>query len=177
MNTRFFIISALICGSVLAADPTENAGRRMERLKNLMDTVPALVFLENVEYGNAPRLNMSLSDGPYRGKPFKAGAAIRILTFDATGSTVVTDFLLDRPGGTFCRRLPGGQHLDSERACLVPAPGQEAGTPSSLRMEGLSTQVRATSLNLAVEHVEERRTALTGLTTNGRCAGYIDVCS
>ncbi|MHC4249839.1 MAG: HzsA-related protein, partial [Planctomycetota bacterium] len=72
--------------------------RRRKRLKRLLESVPAIVFLENTEFGNAPRLNMSLSDGPYDGKPFRAGAAIRILKFGATGEAVVTDLLRD-PGG------------------------------------------------------------------------------
>jgi hypothetical protein len=98
MNAKLFIISALICSSVLAADPPGSERQRLERLKNLMDTVPAIVFLENVEFGNAPRLNMSLSDGPYKGKPFKAGAAIRILTFNTDGSANVNDLLRDPNG-------------------------------------------------------------------------------
>ncbi len=72
--------------------------RRLERLKNLIENVPAIAFLENVEFGNAPRLNMSLSDGPYRGKPFQGGAAIRLLTFKQDGSSIVEDLLRDGKG-------------------------------------------------------------------------------
>ena len=43
--------------------------RRIERLKSL----PRFVFLKNTEFGNAPRLEMSMSDGLYDGKPYKAG--------------------------------------------------------------------------------------------------------
>ena len=77
--------------------PKDNAVRR-QRLKHLIKMAPAIVFLENTEFGNAPRLNMSLSDGPYRGKPFKEGAAICMLTFDDDGETTVEDLLRDPKG-------------------------------------------------------------------------------
>jgi len=72
--------------------------RRQERLAKLCVTVPAILFLENTEFGNAPRLDMSLSDGPYRGKPFKAGAAIHILRRDQKGNYVKSCLLRDEKG-------------------------------------------------------------------------------
>lgn len=72
--------------------------RRQERLSKMCSMVPAILFLENTEFGNAPRLDMSLSDGPYRGKPFKAGAAIHILRFDQKGSPVKDCLLRDEKG-------------------------------------------------------------------------------
>jgi hypothetical protein len=72
----------------------QRAATRAARLRDL----PAVVFLENTEFGNAPRLNMSLSDGPYRGKPFRAGAAIKILKADAQGQVSARDLLKDPEG-------------------------------------------------------------------------------
>ncbi|MBW2098654.1 MAG: hypothetical protein JRG77_07605 [Deltaproteobacteria bacterium] len=68
--------------------------QRIERLKSL----PSFVFLKNTEFGNAPRLQMSMSDGLYGGKPYKPGASIMmyIPTSDGKGEVVT---LLDDPGG------------------------------------------------------------------------------
>lgn len=70
--------------------------RRQKRLKQLMGQ--QIVILENTEFGNAPRLDMSLSDGPCRGKPFKAGAAIRILQIQSDGNVRIQDLLRDPQG-------------------------------------------------------------------------------
>jgi hypothetical protein len=66
----------------------------MKRLTEL----PRIVFLKNTEFGNAPRLDMSMSDGPYNGNPFKAGAAIRMFIPTKDGKGRV-ETLLDDPGG------------------------------------------------------------------------------
>jgi hypothetical protein len=75
---------------------SQNWKRRQQRLKQLVGK--PIVFLENTEFGNAPRLNMSLSDGPYDGKPFKAGAAIRVLRIGSDGQVSVDDLLRDSKG-------------------------------------------------------------------------------
>jgi hypothetical protein len=72
--------------------------RRRTRLGGAMATVPAIVFLKNTEFGNAPRLNMSLSDGPYHGNPFKAGARILLLRVNPKGVPVVEELLHDPAG-------------------------------------------------------------------------------
>ncbi len=74
------------------------AERRRLRLANAMVAAPAIVFLKNTEFGNAPRLNMSLSDGPFNGKPFKAGASIMLFRFVGDGYGRV-ETLLDAPEG------------------------------------------------------------------------------
>lgn len=76
----------------------ERQQRRLKRLGVVMANAPAIVFLRNTEFGNAPRLNMSLSDGPYDGKPFKAGAAIMLLTLDDKGMPVIETLLSDPNG-------------------------------------------------------------------------------
>ncbi|TKG94189.1 hypothetical protein EYV94_12950 [Puteibacter caeruleilacunae] len=72
--------------------------RRSQRLKGLIKDASEIVFLENTEFGNAPRLNMSMVDGPYKGQPFKAGAAIHKLSIDKMGK-VTTSTLLDNNDG------------------------------------------------------------------------------
>ncbi len=84
--------------TIAAANLDTFVQRRTNRLKKLSTVAPAIVFLENTEPGNAPRLNMSLSDGPYRGKPFTPGAAIKRLAFDSSGKATVDD-LLQAPTG------------------------------------------------------------------------------
>ncbi len=74
------------------------AERRRARLAGARVSVPAIVFLKNTEFGNAPRLNMSLSDGPFNGKPFKAGAAIMLFRFTGDGYGRI-ETLLDAPEG------------------------------------------------------------------------------
>ncbi|MEI7947374.1 MAG: hypothetical protein WCJ02_11790 [bacterium] len=72
--------------------------RREQRLAKMSVAIPAVIFLENTEFGNAPRLDMSLSDGPYRGKPFKAGAAIAILKRTVDGTYSKSYLLRDDTG-------------------------------------------------------------------------------
>jgi hypothetical protein len=47
--------------------------RRRLRLQKLRATWPAIVFMKNIELGNAPRGPMSLSKGPYKGGPSVRG--------------------------------------------------------------------------------------------------------
>ncbi len=70
------------------------ARRRLERL----GAIPSFVFLKNTEFGNAPRLDMSMSDGLYNGKPFKAGASIMRFTPTQDGKGR-TETLLHDPQG------------------------------------------------------------------------------
>ncbi len=64
--------------------------RRVMRLENLRATYPRIVFVKNVELGNAPRGPMSLSRGPYKGKPFSPGASICLLDLSGIYSRVET---------------------------------------------------------------------------------------
>jgi hypothetical protein len=68
--------------------------QRKERLKSL----PSFVFLKNTEFGNAPRLDMSMSDGLYGGKPYKPGASIMMYIPTSDGKGEV-ETLLDDPDG------------------------------------------------------------------------------
>lgn len=72
--------------------------RRKLRLKRLITMSPQLLFLENTEFGNAPRLNMSMVDGPYKGKPFKAGASIHMLKIAENGETTSSVILNNKDG-------------------------------------------------------------------------------
>jgi len=71
--------------------------RERLRQKRLAKLSP-VVFLKNTEFGNAPRLDMSLSDGPCNGCPFKAGASIMMLVSTGDGRGRVGT-LLDNPKG------------------------------------------------------------------------------
>jgi hypothetical protein len=64
--------------------------RRRLRLQKLRATWPAIVFMKNIELGNAPRGPMSLSKGPYKGRPFSPGAAICMLDLSDPNARVVT---------------------------------------------------------------------------------------
>jgi Tol biopolymer transport system component len=72
--------------------------RRKVRLAELIKNSPELVFLENKEFGNAPRLDMSMTDGPYRGKPFAAGASIHQLKLNEQGLASLSPLLINQNG-------------------------------------------------------------------------------
>ena len=57
--------------------------------------------MANAAAYNIASVNMSLSDGPYRGKPFEAGADILMLSFDGDGK-----------GGAQNGRLRAGRPAD-----------------------------------------------------------------
>jgi len=71
--------------------------RRQQRLRNIRRAWGALVFVKNVEHGNAPRGPMSLSNGPYKGQPFSPGSAICLL--DLSQSYGHVEKLLEDRGG------------------------------------------------------------------------------
>jgi hypothetical protein len=71
--------------------------RRAARLENIRREYPRIVFVKNVEVGNAPRGPMSLSNGPWKGKPFHPGSAICMLDLSKPYRAEVT--LLEDPGG------------------------------------------------------------------------------
>lgn len=72
--------------------------RRILRLEELIQNSPEIVFIENEEFGNAPRLNMSMVDGPYKGKPFTPGAAIFKVQLNADAKGSVYSLLTNTEG-------------------------------------------------------------------------------
>ena len=71
--------------------------RRAIRLKELRAKYRRIVFLKNTEHGNAPRAPMSISTGPYKGRPFSPGSSICLLDMsDLYGR--VTPLLEDKTG-------------------------------------------------------------------------------
>jgi hypothetical protein len=71
--------------------------RRIQRLAKLRDTFPRIVFLKNIEHGNAPRGPLSLSNDLRKGQPFTPGASICLLDLSDPYGQVVT--LLQDPEG------------------------------------------------------------------------------
>jgi hypothetical protein len=71
---------------------------RVRRRLGRLGAMPSFVFLKNTEFGNAPRLEMSMSDGLYNGKPFKAGASLMRFTPTENGKGR-TETLLHDPQG------------------------------------------------------------------------------
>ncbi len=71
--------------------------RRLLRLEGVRAKYPRIVFLKNIEHGNAPRAPMSISTGPYKGKPFSPGASICLLDMSELYGRV-TPLLEDRTG-------------------------------------------------------------------------------
>jgi len=72
--------------------------RRAARLEKLRATCPQIVFLKNIEHGNAPRAPMSISTGPYRGRPFDPGASICLLDLSVDPYGKVETLLHDANG-------------------------------------------------------------------------------
>ena len=72
--------------------------RRIIRLEGLRATYPRIIFLKNTEHGNAPRAPMSISTGPYKGKPFNPGASICLLDLSADPYGKVETLLHDVNG-------------------------------------------------------------------------------
>ncbi|MCD6393359.1 MAG: hypothetical protein J7M40_07620 [Planctomycetes bacterium] len=72
--------------------------RRAIRLEKLRATYPKIVFLKNTEHGNAPRAPMSISTGPYKGKPFDPGSSICLLDLSADPFGKVETLLHDANG-------------------------------------------------------------------------------
>ncbi len=64
--------------------------RRKMRLEELRAAWPRIVFVKNIELGNAPRGPMSLSKGPFKGRPFNPGASICMLDLSEPQGRVVT---------------------------------------------------------------------------------------
>ena len=147
------------------------ASRRQRRLASLSKLMPAIVFLENKEFGNAPRLDMSMSDGPYKGMPFKAGASIRILRFDQHGSSSVEDLLRDPEG--MIRDLDVS--FDGKRILFSWKKSQLKDVYSIYEMDVASKKVRQVTNEPAVADVQARY--LPGgriLYHSTRCVSVVD---
>ena len=71
--------------------------RRVQRLATLRSTHPQIVFLKNIEHGNAPRGPLSLSNALRKGQPFTPGASICLLDLSDLYGRVTT--LLNDPQG------------------------------------------------------------------------------